>query len=705
MKKTWLLRMVSLLLALSLLLTGGALAAPARVDFDDLEIIDLDMDAVRKVSSQACTAAKSAANATAVQTAVFELYADLTAAATNYTLAMIDYDRDTRSSAAEAAYLQASDEYTEVLNILTDCLRTLLKSPCAQAVRDVVDEADIEAALSGAADTQTKLSQIADQYTTAYYQTLANGHDSYDALIKDVGGLYLKMVAAMKKEAGSGEKAVQLLYDSYGRSGGYAAYEPVRSIVREEISPVFLRLLLLTEGTESGPESGEAALGAVAGVADRHFPDLHDALDYMISYGYYDVTAAPEKADAGFTTYLYAYEAPYLFLPNSGGLDGVSGISHELGHYYNYFTYGSDADTDSAEVHSQGLELLYTLYYDEIFGVDADAARETEVTDVLSSVVLGCIMDEFQYRAFTQTPSSPEALAEMYIDILGEYGLAALAGDSLGTYWIWVHHSFSQPMYYLSYALSALPALEIWATAQDDAALALARYDDFMVLSNENGFERGLRGAGLSQPGDEKAASRIADDARALAAKSGGWLYTDVSSCWGATEIQWFGLQGAINGYADGSFRPGKTLTRAHVAQVLANLVGGTSDGSLSGVNVASDVPKGHWAHNAVALVVSAGLMDVDAQGNFDPDAPITRQEFARVAYALLKANGVTAAGKTAYTDDALIRDDCREAVGALGALDIMHGRADGSFNANGILTRQEMAVIFYRTYVCLALA
>ena len=97
--------------------------------------------------------------------------------------------------------------------------------------------------------------------------------------------------------------------------------------------------------------------------------------------------------------------------------------------------------------------------------------------------------------------------------------------------------------------------------------------------------------------------------------------------------------------------------------------------------------------------------MELDEQGNFNPDQPITRQEFARVVYALLEANDVTAAGNTAYTDQALISENCREAVNALGELGIMHGRADGSFNANGILTRQEMAVVFYRTFVCLALA
>ena len=704
MRTAWSLRLLSLLLALSLLLTGSVFAAPARVDFDKLTIIDLSPDELRRTAAQACSLSKDVSNAAAVQAAVNELYDYLTVAATNYTLAMIAYNRDTSSPSVEQTYLQTSSTYTEVLNILTDCLRTLLKSPCAQAVRDIVDEADVEAALSGAADLQTQLSQITDRYTTLYNQTLSAGHSSYDALIRDVGGLYLKMIAELKKAAGSGEKAVQSFYDVNGRSGGYAAYEPVRRAAREQIAPAFLRLLLLTEDVTSGPDSGEAALGAVAGVADRHFPELTDAIDFMVSYGYYDVTAAPEKADAGFTTYLYSYEAPYLFLPNSGGLDGVAGVSHELGHYYNYFTYGPDADTDSAEVHSQGLELLYTLYYDEIFGENAGTAREAEVTDVLSSVVLGCIMDEFQYRAFTQTPSSPEALAAMYTDILGEYGLAALSGGSLGTYWLWVNHSFSQPMYYLSYALSALPALEIWATAQDDAALAHARYDDFMVLSNENGFERGLRGAGLSKPGNAEAAARIASDAKALAASSGGWLYSDVAACWGATEIQWFGLQGAINGYADGTFRPGKTLTRAHVASVLANLVGSAA-GSLAGASAPRDVPKGYWAGSAIKLVVSAGLMELDEQGNFNPDQPITRQEFARVVYALLEANDVTAAGNTAYTDQALISENCREAVNALGELGIMHGRADGSFNANGILTRQEMAVVFYRTFVCLALA
>lgn len=696
-------RLLALLLVAAVLSTC-ALGAPAQIAYDDLEAQPIDLAALRQSAQRAQTLAQSVDNAAQVQQCVVELYDALTDAATNYTLAMIAYYQDTVTPSVAAEFTAAGDTYTALTRLIAQTLRALMQTPCAQAVREIVSAEDIDAALSGSVDTDAALTEITDRYTAAYNDALGAEHTSYDALIEDVGGLYLRMIAELKAAAGGGEAAVARFYENYGRSGDYASYEPLRKAVREEIAPVYLRLLLIMEVPEGGPEGGAQTLQTVASVAEAHIPGVTDALEYLLTYGYYDVEAGEAKANAGFTTYLYRYEAPYLFLPTNGGADGVSSISHELGHYWNSYEFGPGVDVDAAEVHSQGLELLYTLYYDEIFGDTASDAAQYTLTNVLSAVVLGCVMDEFQYRAFTQTPGTAQELAALYRQILCEYGMGALADYSLGYYWLWVNHSFSQPMYYLSYAISALPALELWSNAQDDEALAWQQYDTFMERSNDEDFSAALRAAGLSQPGDAEAASEIADNAAQVARTGSGWLYTDVSGCWGATEIQWFGIQGATDGYADGTYRPNGTLTRAHVAQVLVNLAGGVEE-DLSGVYVAEDVPADYWAHDAIATVVAAGLMDCDEDGLFHPRDAIERQEFARVVDAILRASGVTAEGTVHYTDEAQIDPECEAAIGTLAALDIMHGDASGAFHPEASLTRQQMAVIFFRTASCLALA
>ncbi len=698
-------RCAALLLALALVFGGFrpmALAAPARVAFDELEAGTIDLAALRTLTAQTLSLAQSAENAGAVLGKVLEMDAWLTGALTTYTMDMIAYYRDT-GTASGAAYRAASADYASGSAMIFDCLRALLDTPCADVVYAVMTEESLTALLAGDSDRLMALSSITDRYTERYNTVISGAYDSYEEQAEAVGTLYLELVGELKQAAGGGEEAVRLYYEAYGRDGSFETYEPLRKAVREQIAPMLLELWLLCSDVETAPESGEAALDAVVRTAEAHFPDVAEAARYMVDFGYYDVTPGAKKFDAGFTTYLYLYEAPYLYYPTAGGFDGVAGLSHELGHFANYYNYGANADTDSAEVHSQGLELLYTLYYDELFQDSAVQAELLELTNILTAVVFGCLMDEFQYTAFTQTPESAAELQAIYQSLLADYGLGVTAQfPAWAYYWMWVPHSFSQPMYYLSYALSALPALEIWSIAQEDPDLALARYSDFVVLSNENGFALGLRGAGLSSPAEGAAVPAVTDELRTLARESGAWLYSDISECWGATEIQWFGLEGGVNGYADGTYRPDGTLTRAHVARVITNLF------ALESVEIdltIVDVPDDYWAHDEIAFVLSIGAMSLDEAGEFHPNAPITRQEMAKIVCELLLANGIEADGSVSYTDAAGIDADCLEAVQMLAALDIMHGRADGSFNPNGILTRQELAVIFFRTFACLATA
>ncbi len=700
-------RVVSLLLAIVILAGAwgpAALAAPAQIPFDEIEPGEIHLDELQAVIDETLALSADASNQDAVAWMILEINAWQTSAVTTRSLRELAYYQNLSDSAAVTAYTAAAEAYAEATGMIFDCLRALLGSPCAGAVEQLYSSEDIASLTSGDADRMSALSAITSRYISAYNDRMNQTYATYDDLVAAVGTLYLEMIRELSAAAGSGEEAVRLFYESYGRTGTYADYEPMREAVRETFGPALLRLWLLTESTEDETLGGEATLAAVADVVREQFPPIADAVNYLLEYGYYDVTPGADKYTGGFTTYLYEYEAPFLYYPTEGGITGVDGISHELGHYYHYYEYGSTGDLDSAEVHSQGLELLCTLYYDELHGERADAAELIVLSNVAMAVIDGCIMDEFQYEAFTNPPADAAGLQALYASILDEYGLGVLADNSAWAYyWTIVPHSFSQPMYYLSYAVSALPALELWAMAQDDPDGAKASYYDFTALSSENGFAAALRAAGLSDPYNGAAVSGVVEELDAYLAGSDNWLFSDIATCWGATEIQWFAWVGGINGYADGTYRPNGTLTRAQMASVLTNLLG--MRGVTSQMEIA-DVPAAYWAHDEIAIVLSFGLMTLDETGGFRPDEPLTRQEMAAIAAALLSEADVTAEpDSTPYTDDDQIRDDCREAVQIMRALGVMAGRADGSFDPDGSLTRQQMAVVFFRLYECMATA
>ena len=100
---------------------------------------------------------------------------------------------------------------------------------------------------------------------------------------------------------------------------------------------------------------------------------LYEAYDYMMSHNLCDISPSATKVDSGFTApILGQYNAPYLFNKPDGTVWDITTLIHEFGHYSAF--YFSDEDfyenggdsLDLAEIHSQGLEMIYTNYYDEI---------------------------------------------------------------------------------------------------------------------------------------------------------------------------------------------------------------------------------------------------------------------------------------------------------------------------------------------------
>jgi hypothetical protein len=86
-----------------------------------------------------------------------------------------------------------------------------------------------------------------------------------------------------------------------------------------------------------------------------------------------------------------------------------------------------------------------------------------------------------------------------------------------------------------------------------------------------------------------------------------------------------------IKGYADGNFNPNAPITRAQMAAMLARNLGVTYSGN--GVPSFVDTPKSYWAFIEIELVKQAGMMTGSVNGTFQPQATITRAQMATIAY------------------------------------------------------------------------
>ncbi|MBO7405282.1 MAG: S-layer homology domain-containing protein [Clostridia bacterium] len=108
---------------------------------------------------------------------------------------------------------------------------------------------------------------------------------------------------------------------------------------------------------------------------------------------------------------------------------------------------------------------------------------------------------------------------------------------------------------------------------------------------------------------------------------------------------------------------------------------------------------EGHWAHNAALVMASEGAMDIRTEGGallFDPDVPVTREDFLVTVMKALGAGDLEPA-ETDFADDAAISPSASGYVARAVSLGIVKGQeADGKrwFRPQETVTRAEAAVI-----------
>lgn len=236
---------------------------------------------------------------------------------------------------------------------------------------------------------------------------------------------------------------------------------------------------------------------------------MHEAFAYMQNCKLYDIGGGKNRMGAAYTTLLNEYGAPFLFI-NSDLYTDPSTLFHEFGHYYNFYLMGETIwndgnNLDLAEIHSQGLEVLMFNHYEDLYGDDADLFRYAQLLNLVDSILQGCVEDAFQQAVF-ENPNMTLDEANALHSRLSE----AYMGYPVYFEWVDIHHHYETPFYYISYATSAVSALEIWENARNDREYALSMYDDLTQHTINCGYLDTLEDVGLSNPFDSDCVLEIA---------------------------------------------------------------------------------------------------------------------------------------------------------------------------------------------------
>lgn len=148
-----------------------------------------------------------------------------------------------------------------------------------------------------------------------------------------------------------------------------------------------------------------------------------------------------------------------------------------------------------------------------------------------------------------------------------------------------------------------------------------------------------------------------------------------------------------IVGYPDGNVKPSGNITRAEVATIFFRLL--TEDvrtANSTQSNSLSDVSRGQWFNHAISTLSSMGIVKGNPDGTFDPDAPITRAEFAAIAARFDDKN----TNNTSNFSD-IASHWAKDEIGVAANKGWINGYPDSTFRPDQYITRAEAMTLVNR--------
>ncbi len=454
---------------------------------------------------------------------------------------------------------------TEVGDRISQAYKTIAVSPCSDVLheriddedewQDILDYTELTEEQKDLSARETELSLSYDEMSIAEYTTEINGTKytmddlptafengvidqmSYLRGIGDIttqrnealGNLYLELVDVRTQLARSYgyDNYADYAYDRiYDRDYTPEDLEEYRQSIRDYYVDLSAELYdqLFDVHYDSYKEMWEVELSVDESLKRLRdhigdiSPDLYVSYDYMVDHHLYDLSVSDVKAPGGFTTSIPGYNAPFLYNCASGDFSDMGTLIHEFGHYNEMYYMSADswyydvADIDIAEIHSQGLEMLFYDFYEDIYGEYADIMKIYNCFNLVYSAIEGVKEDAFQYEVYRNADGiTLDDINQMYYEYCKEYGDQEYYNSFyLGTYgltaqnsileWVDIPHTFQSPMYYISYSVSVSAVEELRDRTLDDRDDGISVYLDLVEEEFQSGFQDTLINAGLNNP-------------------------------------------------------------------------------------------------------------------------------------------------------------------------------------------------------------
>ena len=434
-------------------------------------------------------------------------------------LAYIYYCCNTGSKKASEDYLFASGASSESYDAYMQmCKRIDLSSaPLKEHFFSDWSQADLEE-MRGFSQEITELNKDNDRILVEYREL------SEEAFIIGASDYYVELVKNNNRIAqlnGYGNYWEYAYSQVYGRDYGKHEIEQMRYYVKEDVVDLCAEALQAFQREYRAlSEQKKSLVRDILEEKDYNELEKPYVENYIATFGEEispsmmgifeaenSFFASEKNAYQGaFTTFLRDSYRPVCYF--GPGYQRADVVVHELGHYYSYLKNGSRSiQMDLAEVQSQGNEWLFWAYMDSALSADVmDAIYYYQLYNALCTVIIGCVIDEFEQRCYQNGISYGDGADDIMGAVLYEYGgeeyVENLLGTDLNLYWRYV--TVESSVYYVSYAVSMLGAVQIYHVAQDQSYEKAMEVYLGLIQPASNVFLASLTAVGLKTPMDPK---------------------------------------------------------------------------------------------------------------------------------------------------------------------------------------------------------
>ena len=440
------------------------------------------------------------------------------------TIAFVNYSRDQTDEEATQLHLDATDKLTKAYDAMMLMLREVNASD--SPIKDVLFADWTEEDLKMLSAYTSEIAQLEkeNEELVVEYQAL-----SQEELAEGIIPLYQKLIA-------NNNRIGRIYgYDNYYTYGYDVVYArdyttdtvqkardyaikylvPTVPAILQEFALGFQRLtqaeqqVVIAFMEESYQDTDKDYVNLYI---DSLPQDLQAVMNHLWQYDraiFADSTGAKEGA---FTVNI-GDDAICFFGP---GYDSTLTLVHEMGHYASTLNLDLDeCPMDLAELHSQGNEWLFMNQVREELDPKVYAViRDYKMYMDMCTILVSFMVDDFEERIYTADVSgyTKEDFDAVADEVCKAYGGADFVNNYLTdfqSYWRLV--VMESPVYYVSYAMSDVAALNLYTIASQDREKAYEIYGHLLKdVDLDLGFQENLKKVGLSGPFDSQVYEAIA---------------------------------------------------------------------------------------------------------------------------------------------------------------------------------------------------